>query len=142
MKIEKICLCSNRKFFDKLEDIKKTLEKLGYKTLLPSMTNIQDDSYFKNGRETEFAKIHYNLIKDHFEKINESDALLVCNFNKNGIEGYIGGNTLIEMGKAFDRDVPIFLLNSIPKMDYKAEILAMQPIVLKNLEEIKQYSRK
>lgn len=138
MKIEKICLCSSRTFFDKLGKLKENLEKLGYGVLLPSMKNIQDDFYFKNRKETEFAKIHYGLIKNHFKKIDESDAILICNYDKEGIEGYIGGNTLIEMAKAFDKKIPIFLLNSVPQMPYRAEILAMQPIKLKNLEEIKE----
>ncbi len=142
MKIEKICLSSSRNFFDRLEKLKENLEKSGYKVLLPSMKNIQDDFYFKNGKETEFAKIHHDLIKDYFQKIDESDALLVCNYDKEKIGGYIGGNVLIEMAKAFDKEIPIFLLNSVPQIPYRAEILAMQPIKLKNLKEIKKYSKK
>ena len=142
MEIEKICLCSSRHFFDKLEKLKENLEKSGYKVLLPSMRNIQDDLHFKNRKETEFAKIHYDLIKNHFRKIDESDAILVCNDDKDGIKGYIGGNVLMEMAKAFDRGIPIFLLNPVPQIPYRAEIPAMQPIELKNLEEIKKYSKK
>ncbi len=140
--IEKICLCSSRKFFDKLKIMKKDLEELGYEVLLPSMNNIQDDFYLKNRRETEFAKIHYDLIRNHFKKIEKSDAILVCNYDKKGIKGYIGGSVLIEMAKAFDSDKPIFLLNSVPEIDYRAEILAMQPIELNKLENIKQYPEK
>lgn len=139
MKIKKICLCSSRTFFDNLKKIKEDLEKFGYEIFLPSMTNIQDDFYIKENGETEFAKIHFNLIKNHFKKINESDAVLICNFDKNGIKGYIGGNMLIEMGKAFDKDIPIFLLKPVPEINYKAEILAMQPIILNKLEEIKKF---
>lgn len=143
MKIEKIYLCSSRKFFDKLWDIEKELKKLGYGVLLPSMRNIQDDEiYFKENGETEFAKIHYELIRNDFRKIEESDAILVCNFNKNGVDGYIGGNVLMEMTKAFDKGVPIFLICPVPNMSYRAEILAMQPIILSKLEEIRQHSEK
>jgi len=142
MKIEKICLCSSRKFFDRLRSVEEELKELGYKVLLPSMNNIQDDFYFKDGRETEFAKIHYDLIRNHFKKIDESDALLVCNFDKEGVSGYIGGSMLMEMTKAFDKGIPIFLTHPVPKIDYRAEILAMQSIVINKLEEIKQYSGK
>lgn len=134
-----ICLCSSRKFFDRLKVVKGKLEKIGYEVILPSMKNIQDDFFTENGRETEFAKIHHDLIKNHFKKINGSDAILVCNYNKKGIQGYIGGNTLIEMSKAFDKEIPIFLLNPIPKINYRAEILAMQPIILEKIEDIKRY---
>lgn len=134
-----ICLCSSRKFFDKIEKIKEELEKLGYNVLLPSMINIQDDFYSKGGSEAEFAKIHYNLIKKHFQKIEDSDAIFICNFEKDGIEGYIGGNTFMEMAKAFDSNKPIFLLYPIPKMHYRAEIIAMQPIIINKLNEIKEF---
>lgn len=142
MKIEKICLCSSRKFFDRLTKVKEELEKLGYRVSLPSMDNVQDDFYFKGGRETEFAKIHYDLIRNHFRKIEQSDAILVCNYDKDGISGYIGGSVLMEMTKAFDCNKSIFLSHQVPQMAYRAEILAMQPIVINKLEEIKQHSEK
>ncbi len=136
MRIETICLCSSRKFFDKLREVKEELKGLGYKVLLPSMDNVQDDFYFKGGRETEFAKIHYDLIRKHFKKIEQSDAILVCNYDKDGIAGYIGGSVLMEMTKAFDSNKFILLTKDIPQMPYRAEILAMQPIIIQNLHDI------
>ena len=133
---KKVCLCSSRKFFDKLWSIKEQLEKLGYDILLPSMENFRDNFLEQKGDEGAWSKLHYDLIKKHFKKIEESDAIIVCNFDKGDVKGHIGGNSLIEMGKAFDREIPIFLLNAPPKVSYRAEILAMQPILLKNLEEI------
>lgn len=127
-------------FFEKLWEIKEKLEGMEYKVLLPSMKDYSN-TYREMG-EIKFAKIHYNLIKDHFKKIDESDAVLVCNFDRDGIEGCIGGNSFLEMGKAFDKGIPIFLLKPVPKMFYRDEILAIQPIELKNLEEIEQYSEK
>ena len=60
-----------------------------------------------------------------------SDAILVLNIDKKGIKNYIGGNTFLEMGKAFDKGIPIFLLNNIPeKIMYREELIAMQPIVV------------
>ncbi len=142
MKIETICLCSSRKFFDELKNVKSELEKLGYKVLLPSMRNPQDDdTYFREGREMEFAKIHHDLIKEHFRKIENSDAVLVCNWDNNGIKGYIGGNVLIEMAKAFDGNKSIFLAAPVPQIPYRAEILAMQPKVITCLEEMRYYSQ-
>src|SRR3990167_4062096 len=59
-----------------------------------------------------------------------ADAILVCNYDKNGIAGYVGANTLLEMGLAFHLRKPIYLLNAIPEVSYKEEILGMQPIVI------------
>ncbi|MBI4140385.1 hypothetical protein HY485_00965, partial [Candidatus Woesearchaeota archaeon] len=81
-------------------------------------------------KENALAKIHYNLIRDHFAKIERSDAIYVANYDKDGVAGYIGGSAFLEMGKAFDKRMPIFLLNPIPhNVNYREELLAMQPIV-------------
>ncbi len=76
------------------------------------------------------AKIEYDFIRRHFANIEQSDAILILNFPKNKIDGYIGGNTFLEMGYAFGLRKKIYTLCSIPAMDYEAEMHAMQPIVL------------
>jgi len=136
---KKICLCSSRKFFDRLWPIKEELERLGYDVLLPSMKNFQDNFLKQKGEEDARNKIHYDLIRKHFKKIDESDAIVVCNFEKKGIKGHIGGNSFMEMSKAFDKGIPIFLLNSIPQVNYRDEIVAMQPIVISDLCGIKEH---
>jgi len=119
----KITLCSSARFFERLYEIKEELEKQGHEVFLPSMKNYHDLE------ETALAKIHYNLIKDQFKKIDNSDAIFVANFDKD-IKGYIGGSCLLEIGKAFDKGIPIYLLNEIPDISYKEEIKAMKPIVI------------
>jgi len=80
----------------------------------------------------------WDYIRYHYNEILNSDAVLVLNFDKNGIKNYIGGNTLIEMGQAYVNNKKIFLLNPIPDMQYKEEIEALQPVVISsNLDLIK-----
>lgn len=128
-----IALCSSSKFFNKLPEIKKEMEAIGHEVLLPDMKDYHHLS------EDSLAKIQYDLIRKHFKKIDNSDAIYVANYEKNGIEGHIGGNCFLEMGKAFDKGIPIFLLNNLPeKLSYREELLAMQPIVIgKDWEKIK-----
>jgi hypothetical protein len=57
-------------------------------------------------------------------------VVLILNYSKKEIANYIGANTLIEMGLAFYLHKKIFLLNPIPEISYKEEILAMKPIVI------------
>ncbi len=78
------------------------------------------------------VKIKYDYIKYHYNEIINSDAVLVLNFDKNGIKNYVGGNTLIEMGQAYVNNKKIFLLNSIPQMQYKEEIEALEPTIIDN----------
>lgn len=123
-KINTITLCSSALFFPNLYPIKSYIENEGYNVLLPSMKDYHDLE------EKALAKIQNDLISEHFRKIDESDAIYIANFNKNDIKGYIGGNTFLEMGHAFYRKIPIFLMKDIPKVSYKEEILAMKPIVI------------
>jgi len=121
----KITLCSSAKFFEKLWDIKKSLEEIGHEVLLPSMKD------FHHLSEDSLAKIQYDLINEHFQKIDQSHAVYVANYDKNGIAGYIGGNSFLEMGLAFYRKIPIFLLNDIPQqVSYREELIALTPIIV------------
>ncbi len=122
----KITLCSSAAFFDRLHGIKKALEERGHEIFLPSMVD------YHHLEEDALAKIQYNLIRDHFKKIDESHAIYVANYDKNGIYGYIGGSVLLEMGKAFDRGIPIFLMWGIPvNISYREELIALQPVVVR-----------
>ena len=121
----KITLCSSAKFFEKLWDIKKSLEEIGHEVLLPSM------KVFHHLGEDSLAKIQYDLINEHFQKIDQAHAVYVANYDKNGIAGYIGGNSFLEMGLAFYRKIPIFLLNDIPQqVSYREELIALKPVVV------------
>ncbi len=118
----KITICSSAVFFNKLNDIKKELEIKGFEVFLPNMRDW--------GEEDAAAKVHHDLIRAHFKKIDQSDAIYVANYDKKGISGYIGGNTFLEMGKAYDKGIPIFLMKDIPDLNYKDELIALQPIII------------
>ncbi len=76
-------------------------------------------------------KIKHDLIRKHFEKIQESDAILVLNLTKNGAPYYIGANTFLEMGFAHILGLRIFLLHQLPDNPYiRSEAEAMRPTVL------------
>jgi hypothetical protein len=72
------------------------------------------------------------LIKDHFRKVIEADAILVLNLEKNGVFGYIGGNTLMEMALAFHLRKPIFIYNEIDdSLNFKEEVYGLEPVFIK-----------
>lgn len=83
-----------------------------------------------------------DMIKRYWNLIKHSDAILVLNLHKKGIDNYIGGSTLMEMGFAYGHDKQIFLFNSMPprgdRMHYVDEIMDMQPTIIHgNLSMIK-----
>lgn len=69
-------------------------------------------------------KREFDAIKVHFNKIKEADAILVCNYDKNGIQNYIGANTFLEMGFAHCLGKKIYLVSPLPDMPYTNDELA------------------
>jgi hypothetical protein len=139
----KITLCGSIAFQDEILSIKEKLEKLGHEVKIWS-SEIKDG----NGRlipVKEYYKIRHTANNDekwvwdrkaeailkHFEKVVWSDAILITNYDKNDVKGYIGGNTLMEMGLAFFLKKKIYLLNEIPELSYKEEVLGVKPVILK-----------
>lgn len=138
----KITICGSIAFFDEMDKIKNELEKLNYDVRLPPY-EIEDENgnlipvkeYYEkrkseNDDESWIWDRKEEAIKNHFNKIEWSDAIIVLNYDKNDIANYIGANTLIEMGLALHLGKKIFLLNNIPEISYKEEILGMKPIVI------------
>jgi hypothetical protein len=79
----------------------------------------------------EIWKLKHGAIKDHYEKIDWADAVLIINHEKRGVAGYVGGNTLMEIGVAFYQKKPIYILNPVSSdLSYKQEIMGMKPIFL------------
>ena len=107
------------------------------------VTNLADPFIGKTDEEKEVIKLHqkYNLdaIREFWNLMQEGDAILVMNFDKHGIQNYIGGNTLMEIGFAHVLNQKIFLYNPIPDIPYyKSEIKAVKPTIINgNLSLIK-----
>ena len=92
-----------------------------------------------SGSKGATRKKQHDLIKKHYLKIKESNAILVINDHKPELKNYIGANSFLEMGFAHVLGKKIFLFNPLPDFEfYLEEILAMEPIVINgNLSKIK-----
>jgi len=129
----KVTVCGSMKFYQEMRAIKDALEFLGHEALLPKGIEEEIPVEAREGvteEEKVNAKIEFDFIREHFKKIEEGDAILILNYEKNGKPGYIGGNTFLEIGIAFWLNKRIYAMNPIPDMDYNTEMLAMQPIVI------------
>lgn len=128
----KIVICGSMTASKEMIEAEKKLKELGHEVVLPEFIyiyanmNTADEMHAASARN----KIEYDLIQKYFEKIKESDAVLVVNVEKNNIKGYIGGNAFLEMGFALILNKAIYLSNEIPQLSYRDEIEAMNPIVL------------
>ena len=114
-------------------EAERELAILGHTVTLPSFVHEYAEMENPTARLTESSKekIENDLIRKYYEKIKECDAVLAVNTEKNGIKGYIGGNTFLEIGFAFVLHKPIYLLHDIPTMSYTDEIIAMHPTILR-----------
>ncbi len=137
-----ITICGSIAFYDEMLDIKKKLEQLGHQVKLPPF-EVKDENgnmipvkeyYSKRKAETNDTSWIWDRKEEamrlHFQKVEWGDAVLILNHDKNDIPNYVGANTLLEMGLAFHLNKKLFLLNDIPEISYKEEILGMKPIVI------------
>lgn len=122
----KITICGSMVFESDMQQAVRQLNELGYETEKPNI--VEGRVYTDNLDEN--ADLKRGFIDEHFRKIDGSDAILVINNTKHDGNGYIGGNTLIEIAYAYAQGLEVFLLNPIPDVSYAAEIRGMHPIIL------------
>lgn len=138
----KVTICGSTAFILEMEQVLHQLEQLDHKVKMPPVKFTDGDgkewhtleyySYKKKNpfNDPAFLKNHTQRIIDHFECVEWSDAILVTNYDKNGVAGYVGPNTLMEMGVAFYLGKKIYLLNPVPDLAWKEEILGLRPAVI------------
>jgi hypothetical protein len=139
----KITICGSVAFINEMVAVARELEVLGHEVKLPPTTKtgefgqeISVLEYYRHkkeaaGKPTHWIwKMHDEPIRTHFDKVAWSDAILVLNYEKNDVPGYVGPNTLMEMGVAFYLHKPIFLLNPIPNLPHEEEIRGLKPTLL------------
>ena len=139
----RITICCSIAFIDVAKAMKEQLERSGHEVKMPPM-EIADENgrlipvqrYYKlrkaeQGNSGWIWERKAEAMKDHFEKVEWADAILVVNLTKNDMMGYVGGNTFLEMGLAFHLCKKIFMVYPIPDMPYcREEIIAMGVIIV------------
>ena len=142
-----ITICGSIAFLPEMKNIQSQLEKLNHTVYIPEI-KLKDESgspvtleefYVlrnldenKNDSNSWIWDRKNDAILEHFNKIKNSDSILVLNYKKNKIENYIGANTFLEMGIALHLNKQIYLLNNIPNQSNKEELLGLKPILINN----------
>jgi len=128
----RIVICGSMKLSRRMIEVQDELQKFGHEIILPRHTEeyakMNTSDHIHN--ESVKNKIENDLIRDYYNEIAKNDAVLIVNDNLNGVAGYIGGNSFLEMGFAHVLTKDIYLLNPIPEASFKDELVAMQPVVL------------
>ncbi len=145
----KITICGSIGFYTEMERVRDVLRTGGHEVKIPELA-LEAPAKFGGDKKVYFGKyiednggidafpagheiwdLKEGAINDHFRKIEWCEAILVVNEEKRGVKGYVGGNTLIEIGVAFYLGKKIYVLNPVPaELSYKQEILGMKPTML------------
>ncbi|OGZ26748.1 MAG: hypothetical protein A2365_02555 [Candidatus Nealsonbacteria bacterium RIFOXYB1_FULL_40_15] len=127
----KLMICGSMHFSKEMLEAKAKIEKLGHKVRVPSDVKECLDNPDLN-MDLEYC-MRTNIDKQDFDQVAKSDGIVVLNYDKNGIKGYIGGATLMEIGLARHLNKKIFLLQDPPdekELKYALEVKVARPVIL------------
>lgn len=122
-------------FAKEMLSIKKELEKMGHEVGLPFETELhleKPDFVDDLAGNLQYC-IDNDVIRMSFDFIAKADGVLVLNYPRKGIDGYIGTSTLMEIAIAYYFKKKIYLLHAIPHFNtvrWAHEITIMQPVIL------------
>lgn len=136
-------ICGSMTFAKEMIEAKNDLERMGNDVIIPSdATEIANGDHNHDDLEADYRHcVENDILRQHFNFIEKSDAVVVLNYPKNGIEGYIGAASLMEIGLAYHLKKKLFLLYPLPHHSYHRwahEVRIIRPVILNgNLNEIK-----
>ena len=129
--IMKIGIIGSMQYTEKMIEARDELIKRRYEAFV---TNLAAPFIGKTDEEKEVIKLHQknnlDAIREFWKLMQGADAVLVMNFDKHGIQNYIGGNTLMEIGFAHVLNQKIFLYHPIPDGLLRDEINGFGPVVI------------
>src|SRR3989344_2081235 len=104
----KIAICGSLSFAKEMCELKGKLTKLGFEIEVPYGAvkilkgEFSQESINKSKENGTFHKItmENDAIRKWYNVIKSCDAILVANYDKDGIPNYIGGSVFLEIGFA------------------------------------------
>jgi len=126
----KITICGSCTFAKEMGEATEYLSNKGFEVFAPEPLVTEEWYQSNHGRE-KLLKMKPELTKNHWRKIENSDAVLIFNKEKKGTTGYFGSNTLMELSVAFFLNKKIYFLNPInEKHPHYEEIIGQDFIIL------------
>ncbi len=132
----KIAIIGSMKFAEDMIKIQQQLNELGHTALVPLGTepHLEDKEFAEDLDGNLEWCITHDIMRRNFQQVANSDAVLVLNYKRNGVQGYIGISALLEMGVAHFLRKKIFLIQETPNFTdarWAHEVAIMQPIIIK-----------
>lgn len=117
-------------FAAEMDKAKKVLEKMGYEVFVPLDTyHVIEDPAKKT--DVGFLK-ELGVGRGDAELVAQSDAFVILNYPKHGIEGYIGPGAYRDLSVAWWLKKKIFFLFTYDENqnNHKYEMMGFEPIIL------------
>lgn len=106
-----VALVGSMKFYKEWVEVKNYLESRGVSVAIPDPDG---EDWNRLSKQAQIER-KSELGERQLARIIGSKVLLIANYKKNGVDGYIGPNTLAEIIFANEHKKPIFSLYDIPK---------------------------
>ena len=110
-------------FIDDMEALANTLRAEGHEVETPVREEETID--WDALSDDESCELKRAYIDGHLATIKRSDLALIANYFKNGVEGYLGANSLMEAAFAYALDIPVVYLKSIGDQPCRLEALSI-----------------
>jgi hypothetical protein len=114
-----LSICGSMDFIDEMEAMASDLIAAGWQVFTPQRAEAGFRWEELSAEERLQRKKAY--IDAHLANIRRSTAVLIANYPKNGINGYIGANTLMEAAMGYTLEVPVYFLFPIGAQDCQLE---------------------
>ncbi len=111
-------------FAVQMNECKTKLESYGHEVLVPLDTDMHIASPNLKDSAAEAAHaVELDAYRDHYNKIEASDAVLILNLPKKGKSQYIGNATTIEIGVAYFLRKKIYVYKAMSPTENMTEEL-------------------
>ena len=123
-----ISICGSMHVLEEMERLRTDLVRQGFDVHLPEAD--ENEVRYTSLPQDARPAMKKQFIDTHLRKIRESDAVLIANYPRRGVKGYVGPNTLIEIAFAYALGKPIYLLHRMGDQPCKDEVDGLAPTIL------------
>lgn len=131
----RIMICGSMSFAEEMIELQSQLKSFGHDVSVPCDTELHVE---KPGFIDELDKdrehlIENTIMKKCFDILASNEAVIFLNLPKNGVSGYIGTSSLMEMGLAYYLGKKIYLMYPHPdphEQRWAHEVASFQPVLL------------
>lgn len=130
----RLVICGSLTFIEKMKETANIFKEQGHDVFLPRSAELnQTKEYWAHEEQKNpkrFLEVYSERMRLHFNTIVSADGIIVLNYSKDGVQGYIGPNTIMEMAIAWYHKKKIFILYDVLSLPGVKEIASMRPTIL------------